>query len=486
MRRLHAVTFALLIAMCATMVATDARPARGSSAGLRARAARKARKRVRTLIRKRGLAKLPSVTGALAGSDLSTTGHLAMDVVGTPPALVDIPGEPIKNLFWQPGVIDALSSGTATADQCSQFFSGSQDGTSGGVGACHMAETVGYSFDGILRGDTSLCYMRLCPTPANVAAGGVTVVSGHLPGGDITRLFSVPSGSQSRVVKVAVTGDPGGGDSRSQDVFLRVAGEAANRAAGNLYQVDLWFCAAGPSAPARGYEHVTIDAAGHLVDVSAEAESGDGQGGPNISTVEGYLTFSDGAVSYDTTRPRRAQVESMYQSQGFKADITIRSDDTMTVSSYDAGTFGAGKGYIVSSFSGADPGSLRFLAGAFKEAHSQDGVTFGDTQTGATEFRTDFYAAAPGSDLVSQLDNVDLDGDPFFSVPPGPSVDASAFACDTTPDVVLTLDFTNPTVKNAVAGCEDRRFDGMHFCHDDAEVEQAQQNYWTSCSGAPH
>ena len=67
-----------------------------------------------------------------------------------------------------------------------------------------------------------------------------------------------------------------------------------------------------------------------------------------------------------------------------------------------------------------------------------------DTQTGATEFRTDFYAAAPGSDLVGELDAVDLDADAFFGVPPGPSVDTSGFACDTTPDVVLTLDFTNP------------------------------------------
>ena len=210
MQPLGRLALALLLAVSATMAATDAHTAGPVTAVSRARAARKARKRVRALIRKGGIAKLPSITSALAGREASTAGHLAMDVVGTPPVLVDIPGQAIKDLFWQPGVIDALAAGTATPEQCGQFFAGSQDGTSGGLGACHMAESVGYSFDGILRGDNSLCYMRRCPTPANVAAGGVTVVSGQLPNDDITRVFSVPHGSQSRVVKVAVTGDPGG------------------------------------------------------------------------------------------------------------------------------------------------------------------------------------------------------------------------------------------------------------------------------------
>ena len=480
MHRLRRITLALLI----TVSVTGARPPSDVAAASPGHTGRRDAKRVRTLIRRRGIAKLPSVTGALAGHAPSTGGIVPMDVVGTPPALIDIPGQPIADLFWRPGVIDALASGTATPEQCGEFFAGPQDGTSGGLGACHMAETVGYSFGDIVRGDTSLCYMRLCPTPANVAAGGLTVVSGKLPGGDITRVFSVPPGSRSRVVRVAVTGDATGrDDSRSQDVFVRVYGDAANRAAAKLYQVDLWFCKAGPTAPARGRDHITIGPDGHLVAESAETDSGDGGGGANVSTVDGYLTLASGAVSWDTTRPRRAQVESMWQSQGFKADITIGGDDTMTVKSYDAGVYGAGKGYIVSSFSGTGAASLRFLAGAFEERHSADGVTFDATQTGATEFRTDLYAAAPGSDLVGQLGAVDLDTDAFFGTPPTPSVDTAGFACDAAPDVVLALDFNNPTLRTAVAECEDRRFDDMHFCHDDPGVEQAQTNYWTACSG---
>jgi len=52
--------------------------------------------------------------------------------------------------------------------------------------------------------------------------------------------------------------------------------------------------------------------------------------------------------------------------------------------------------------------------------------------------------------------------------------------------VASTLDFNNAAVQSAVAECEDRRFDGMHFCHDDPQVEQAGRNYWTACSGPPH
>jgi hypothetical protein len=474
-------TLAIAGALGAALPA-DTTMARGTVGAAKARAAKKARKKVKSLLHKAGIAKLPSVTSALAGR--SGSGQLATAVVGTPPALIEIPGQPIKDLFWQPGVIDAIAASSASQDQCSEFYAGGIDGVSGGLGACHMAESVGYSFSDILQGDSSLCYMKRVPTPANVAAGGVTVVSGSLPGNDITRVFSVPRGAHSRVVTVAINRDPGGGG--SQVVFLRVYGEAANHAAGNFYHVDLWFCKNGPSAPPRGYDRITIDTAGHFVDVSSESESGDGNGGAHVSTVEGYLTFTDGNVAYDTSRPRRARVESEWGDQGFKSAIEIRTDDTMTVKSYDAGQYGARKAYAVSSFAGTGPDSLRFLAGAFRERQAQDGVTFSNSQTGATEYRSSFYAAAPGSELVTQLDDVDLDSDEFFANPPAPEVDVSGFACDTTPDVELTLDFTNPTVASATAECEDRRFDGMHFCHEDPDVQDAEQNYGPACWPGPH
>lgn len=485
MTRLARVTLTLSIAGALGAVLPDWPATAGSRvvAAAKARGGKKARKKVRALLRKGGIANLPSVTGALAGRPGS--GQLAAAVVGTPPALVEIPGHQIKDLFWQPGVIDAIASGSATPEQCGQFFASNQDGASGGRGACNMAQTVGYSFADILQGDTSLCYMKRLPTPENVAAGAVTVVSGELPGDDIRRVFSVPRGSGSRLVKVSVTGD--GEEQRSEDVFLRVYGDAANRAEGNFYRVDLWFCHEGPTGPVRGYDHITIDTAGHFTAESAESESGDGDGGTHISSVDGYLTFAAGSVSYDTRRPRGARVESVFGSQAFKSDIEIRTDDTMVVKSYDAGEFGARQAYVVNAFSGSGPDTVRFLAGAFKERHDFDGNGFSTDLTGATEFRTSFYAAAPGSELVSQLDAVDLASDAFFANPPAPAVDTSAFACDAVPDLVLALDFSNPAAQSARAQCEDRRFQGMHFCYDDPDVRMAEQNYWPACGGGgPH
>jgi hypothetical protein len=65
-------------------------------------------------------------------------------------------------------------------------------------------------------------------------------------------------------------------------------------------------------------------------------------------------------------------------------------------------------------------------------------------------------------------------------------VDTSAFTCDVTPDVELALDFANPAIQAAAAQCEDRRFDGMHFCWEDPDVQQAQQNFGPTCWNGPH
>ena len=441
--------------------------------------AKKARKKVRTLLRKRGIANLPSVSSALAGH---AGGALRTEAVtGTPPLLVGIPGSSIENVFWKPGVVDAIAGGTATPEQCSEFWTGIHDGDSGGMGACNMAESVGYSFSNILESDRSLCYMKRFPTRANQDAGAIEVVSGALPGGDVSRLFSVPSGSDPRIVKVTVSGDPDGGSGGgSKDIFLRVSSAAQNQAAGNFYNVDLWYCKSGPGGAADGFDHITIAQSGHLV--SESASDGGGQGA-YLSTVEGFLTFGDGTIAYDTTKSRHARISAARgSSEGFKGDVEIRNDDTIVTKSYEASQQDTRQAYFVTSFSGTGPASLRFLAGAFMGRNSRNGSGFDDGFTGATEFRTSFYAAAPGSDLKGQLAGVSFDSDDFFASPPVSSVDASGFSCTTTPDVALALDFANATMRAAVAPCADRSFDGMHFCHDDQAVNAAESAFFQSCA----
>src|SRR5262245_4546997 len=91
-------------------------PARRSSAAVDAARAGAAgnRRKMRALLRKKGLSKLPSIGAALAGRTHGRNRHALAEVTGTPPTLVSIPDQSIQNLFWQPGVLDAIIGGTAS------------------------------------------------------------------------------------------------------------------------------------------------------------------------------------------------------------------------------------------------------------------------------------------------------------------------------------------------------------------------------------
>jgi len=446
-----------------------------STVGAGQTAALKNRRKLRKLLRRKGLAKLPSVAGALAARTGKHRRGTAAVVTGTPPALVSIPDASVKDLFWRPGVVDAIAGGTASPEQCSEFWSGGTDGQSGGMGACHMAEGVGYSLGDILGGDTSLCYMKRFPTRANLSAGALSLLDGAFPGDDPSRLFSVPGGSTSRVVKVSVSGEKEG----AHDVFLRVHGEDENQAAGDLYAVDLWYCGGAPQP--KGFDHIRITDAGEF---TAEQQEGH-EDGAYVATISGFVTFTNGQVVYDTTRSRRAQVASSHPGGSFKADHQIAGDNTIASKSYDVFDGGTHMSYVIASFSGSDVDTLRFLAGAFKERNSNGGGPSQPDFVGSTEYRDGYYAASPGSALESGLETVAFDSDPFYAAPPSIAVDASAYSCATVPDVAVAIDFANPAGAAVKARCETRVYDRMHFCHEDPTVHSAEQNVGPVCYG-PH
>jgi hypothetical protein len=191
---------------------------------------------IKEKLRRKGFAAAPSVKQSLRAQNkkkkkrsvrISSDLNVAA-VSGQPPLLVAMPLIGPTNIFWAPGVIDALASQSASPEQCGEFFFGENDGDSGGLGACRMAENVGRSFQSILESQSSSCYMKNFPTEENVAAGAVVVDSGTLPEGGITKLFAPPAGESARVVKVNVTGEQEG----DQTVFIRVASQAQNTAAG--------------------------------------------------------------------------------------------------------------------------------------------------------------------------------------------------------------------------------------------------------------
>jgi hypothetical protein len=455
----------VVLALVAASIPLDAPGmARAPASAAPMKSGLKGRRKMRALLRKKGLAKLPSVAEALAGP-ATAAGLAPAAVVGTPPTLLAIPDLSAANVFWAPGVVDAIVAGNVSPGACAEFWGGTQDGQSGGMNACRVAQTVGYSFGDILSGETSLCYMKNLPTSDNVDAGAVTLVSGSFPGDNPSRLFSVPGGDGSRVVQVHVTGEPEG----AQSVFIRVYGSATNAAAGNLYAADLWFCPVGQTTP-RGFNRIRIGTDGRY---SVE-DDGTEMVGSHADVVAGFVSFVDGAIAYDTTRPRRAVGAFSGDGGSSKTDHEIDPDDTIASKALNVYGGNVDASYVVSSFSGTDADSLRFLAGAFKGANG-----IGPGYVGSTEFRSTFYAASPGAALESRLSAVDLATDEFYAAPASVTVDTSEFSCDATADVELALHFENPAAAAVKRTCEHRLWERMRFCDDDPAVQAASM----ACAG---
>ena len=146
------------------------------------------------------LTQLPEVA-ELVGASASTSDFSTSAVSGTPPTFSAIISAGADNVFWRSGVIDAIATGSPTAEQCSEIFSSSTEGHSGGFAACYMTQNVGYSLSEIVRAGTTMCYMKNFPTTEVQEAGAIEIVSGSVPGGEISQLFNTPSGSRPRVVK---------------------------------------------------------------------------------------------------------------------------------------------------------------------------------------------------------------------------------------------------------------------------------------------
>jgi hypothetical protein len=429
-----------------------------------AAAAHKVHKRLVRTIRRKGLASLPAVSGALASRHGRHKGRAAADVVGTPPTLLDIANGDPTAVFWQPGVVAAIAAGTPTPQQCSDFWAGQTDGASAGLGACRLAQDLAQAFGKVVQSDNSLCYMRNIPTPANLASGGFQVVSGDLPDGTVTRLFSVPADAD-RVVEVQVTGQD-----KDEHVFLRVANATANAAAGNLYAVDLWFCPTTPGATPNGYEHLTLDHDGHFV----ATEGHDDDGETNVSTVDGWVVGSGPGATWDTSRPRTVAVQNGSAQGNFKSAVQLSGD---VISTWSWGVFtGDWRSFTATRFTATGPADVRLVSGAFSGAAGPQGTI------GAAEYRDPTYVAAPALDLVSQVSAVDLATDPFFATPPAaPTIDTTGYACDAAADVVVAMDFSNPAIAAIRTECEGPRLDSIRLCDNNAAIQDALNNYATSC-----
>jgi len=439
------------------------------------------------LISKRNLLAVPSTSTLVSkytksGSAKSSRLNLH---AAAPPNLSSIPGKSIKELFWRSidgvNVIDAINSGNPSPEHCAEFFSGDKAGQSGGLGACFLAESVGYSFSTIIDGGSALCHMRNFPTKRNFAAGGITVVSGQLPNGDIQKLLAPPSGSTPRIVKVRVSGEDGEGQGGAGEgpgapevIYIQVASQDTNKSAGNTYHADLWFCDSDGTS-VLGYDRINISKS----QVFTSEHGSDDDFGKNISTTQGYLVPKGNKLSWDSSRSRTSTTR-FESSQGdqFMSEIEITKANQIQLKRMDSFGGNSGKGYMITKYLGSKAQDLKFTSGAFMDQHKDN------TFTKATTYTDPFYSTITSSPLLGEVSAVDLNSG-FYLTSLDFEVDLSPFSCSVTADIEVIIDMSNETVRASIGECASERLEGMHFCHDDPLVAQADAKYLDVCAPPP-
>ena len=415
-------------------------------------------------------------TFARANQAPSRTARPALS--GQPPTIPQIPARTAEALFWRPGVLEAILSGSASPAQCNEFYGGSTDGESGGLEACRSAQSLGIAFDPVVRGGMNLCYVKNILTPANIDSGAVRLESGTLPDNDITKLFSVPEGAQQRLVQL--TFQNAGQEARK--IFIKIFPADDNQQTGNAYRFDMWHC--GAENTVEGAENTAISAANGYH--STFAAGGSVASFRSIIDAE-VLTDADGNVTFDPARQRSLSTEASILGGigASKSGITVTPENLLEVKSFDSISFDlfgqiARKGYQVSHFSGTSIADLRFLEGAWNVL-TVDPLTT-DQKRGTAEFRDSFYAAAPASSLAGTIDAVNLSSDSFYQAPPAVVVDLSPYSCSAAADIVLAVDYSQSVITQAVASCRQATLAEMTFCYTDT-IQTAQMAWMFSCGG---
>jgi len=415
------------------------------------------------------LSKFPDTSRVIKVNAKTTAKELAgiSSVSGTPPTLSEIRTNGAIQTFWRSGVISGILSGTPSQDQCNEFYSSNTDGASGGFSACYLTQGVGYSVSEIARAGTTLCYMKNFPKREVSDAGAVELVSGSFPGGNIENLFSVPSGSQARVVKVVANQ----GSEGSSDIYLRVNSVRQNEASGDQYKYEFWACEGGTTP--QEHETTRITAGGEFITKSV-GRSDDGNFG---SSVRGFLIREAGKLVFDASRDRIAETVGIGSNSNRKSLITINSSNEVSSKSYDVfGSSEPRKSYSVASFLGSGLSSLRFLEGAYSERQGDGNFS------SAIEYRDSLYASAPNNQYLETVDRVNFATDSFYASAPTLGDDDSNISCSATADVVIKLDMENEAMRSVASECEGDRIDGsIDFCRS-TDLQTAQDNFRSVCS----
>lgn len=418
------------------------------------------------------LSDIPNTTDAIASA--TSSGSMTLhnlhalgypSVHGTPPTMGEVSDAvhssytALDTYFW---------GGTlASFQNPANVNSGNRDDFWVGQNKCYVFQGVGFAAQNIEENSGSLCYMKNAPD----AASGVTVTSGG-----ISQASVFDQQSDDRLVRITTTNDGAGG----QNVFIRVKG--TTNVGSDVYRAELYFCDTSGGGSPNGSESFEFNKT--TLVLTGDSKHAEGGGGAFISSITAYLTEgADGSIIFDTSRAREVSMQGHGTWGDFKGYVNI-SGDRIINKSWNKNSFTDGfgthnfqnKSYIAADFVGDAENGIRVSSAASKQYFS-DG-TWDGTNIAGMEFNdlsTPEYATLASGDLYDLASGFVFADDSFFTgslSTPSTTVDES---CAATPDVTVTMDFSDSAVLAIQTLCENHHFENMNFCNGD-EVQTAQSN----------
>ncbi|MBX9704487.1 MAG: hypothetical protein K2X39_10075 [Silvanigrellaceae bacterium] len=410
-----------------------------------------------------GLNDMPSMNSVVASnSSGNAMARFYNAVVGTPPYLKDIKTDTDVDTYFYNGLIAQLQSAINTstapsASQVSDFFGNNTSSSTapGGMGACSMAQAVAGNIGRLLEAGGSTCYMKGI---TNVSSG-INITSNP---NNISQSAIFKPSSSDKLVVVNISGIPGNGDSQPNSVHITVAGKDSLDSS-TKYKATLVFCSSDNKVTQVEVDQVNTDST-----FSVSTMQSDSFGIVRKLNVTGGLKVdSSGNIDFDPSISRAASAAETYGSSQFFGNLNISSDNVMTTKMLIKNSSGnynfTNKLYAVLGFSGTGMSDLRFTQGAYKG--KSVGGNFTSSFNGASYYNNTYYANDPSSPYKSQVDAESLDADSFFTSPTTPTVDLSSYRCSGTPDVELTMDFTNSKIQELQAKCDGQRLTNYNMCN---------------------
>ncbi len=405
-------------------------------------------------------------------------------VSGTPPLLTSITPANADTYFWN-GAAAAIAGGTATPDQENAFW-GEMNGEPAGEVACRMAQTTGYTMQGILQSATSLCYMKGMPDA--IDTGGVSDNTlGITPSNVFDKLAA------DKLIKVTTNGQDenmGGGD---MNVFITVYG--SDTVGSDVYKVQLYTCSLD-SDTAKQATIITANTSSSAVTVGGTEIAGNTmtivdlgtdtgeEEGTSVysSTVSGKLkTASDGSITFDEAADRSALFGFSQGDNLDKSSVLVDADNQITTKDYWIGTYGndnanTNKVYAIIGFTGENGlTDLRFTEAGVNGVNTSGGNDY-EFSGGAEYNEAGYYVTNSSSAYATTVADYGFDTDSFFDdAPTAPSTTSLAdYDCSATADADVDMDLTQTAVAAVASACESKMLSNMDFCNSET-ISDARQ-----------